>query len=213
MKLITKFKNWLSDAKIQNPVLMAYTIFYVWTWDVNCKHVKGDYVVFFLSFILQSQNPYDVWGLWPSPEITLEYYRKSLRVITGKRCTYIICPKVAQLMGWWPLAMLTAKPLVLPTPIIWWYLKNITSKRNAKVARPSPIPKMKKGPIKSFSRMGAFLETVSDFVLAKHFGACGNSFSIQNGGSPVSQSSIKLSYRTPPVIVIKIRHYIKKTSI
>ena len=116
MKLITKFKNWLSDAKIQNPVLMAYTIFYVWTWDVNCKHVKGDYVVFFLSFILQSQNPYDVWGLWPSPEITLEYYRKSLRVITGKRCTYIICPKVAQLMGWWPLAMLTAKPLFLATP-------------------------------------------------------------------------------------------------
>ena len=60
--------------------------------------------------------------------------------------------------------------------------------------------------------MGAFLEVVSDFDLAKHFGARGNSFFIQNGGSPVSQSSIKLSYRTSFVFVIKIRHY-KKTTI
>ena len=104
------------------------------------------------------------------------------------------------------------KAAISGNPIVWRYLKNITSNRNAKVARPSPIPKMKKGPIKSFSRMGAFLETVSDFVLAKHFGACGNSFSIQNGGSPVSQSSIKLSYRTSPVIFIK-RHYVKKAAL
>ena len=122
-------------------------------------------------------------------------------------------PTVARLMGWWLLARCGCKPLFLPIPIInWRYLKNITSKRNAKVARPSPIPKMKKGPIKSFSRMGAFLEVVSDFDLAKHFGARGNSFFIQNGGSPVSQSSIKLSYRTSSVFVIKIRHY-KKTTI
>ena len=70
-------------------------------------------------------------------------------------------------------------------------LKNIISIRNTKIARLRPTPKTKKGPVRSFNRIGTLREVV-DFVLAKHIGAGGKEFFCQSGGSPVSQSSIKL---------------------
>ena len=53
------------------------------------------------------------------------------------------------------------------------------------------MPKTKKGPVRSFNRMGTLLD-VLDFALAKHIGAGGIEFLVQSGGRPVSQSSIEL---------------------
>ena len=60
-----------------------------------------------------------------------------------------------------------------------------------KIARLRPMPKTKKGPVRSFNRMATLLD-VLDFALTKHIGAGGKAFFVQNGGRPVSQSSIKL---------------------
>ena len=53
------------------------------------------------------------------------------------------------------------------------------------------MPKTKKGPVRSFSRMGTFLYVLA-FALAKHMDAGGKEFLVQSGGRPVSQSSIEL---------------------
>ena len=53
------------------------------------------------------------------------------------------------------------------------------------------MPKTKKGPVRSFSRMGTFLDVLA-FALAKHMDAGGIEFLVQSGGRPVSQSSIEL---------------------
>ena len=53
------------------------------------------------------------------------------------------------------------------------------------------MPKTKKGPVRSFSRMGTFLDVLA-FALAKHMDAGGKEFLVQSGGRPVSQSSIEL---------------------
>ena len=70
-------------------------------------------------------------------------------------------------------------------------LKNIISIKNTKIARLRPMPKTKKGPVRSFSRMGTFLDVLA-FALAKHMDAGGKEFLVQSGGRPVSQSSIEL---------------------
>ena len=61
MKLVIKFFNGISDAKIQNPVRVTYIkIIYVGICDVNYKIVFGNYSVFFRLLGLRTQNPYDV---------------------------------------------------------------------------------------------------------------------------------------------------------
>ena len=67
-------------------------------------------------------------------------------------------------------------------------LKNIISIKNTKIATLRPMPKRRKGPVRSFNRMGTLFD-VLDFALAKHIGAGGKEFIVQSGGRPVSQSS------------------------
>ena len=55
------------------------------------------------------------------------------------------------------------------------------------------MPNTRKAPDSSFNPRGTFwVEINFGLVLAKHFGACGMIFFIQNKNSPLSQSSIKL---------------------
>ena len=66
MKLVIKFKNGLSGAKIQNPGPMAYINYLRWElWRYNCKNIVGDYVVFF-TFWSHWRKP-----LWPSPHFPI----------------------------------------------------------------------------------------------------------------------------------------------
>ena len=69
----------------------------------------------------------------------------------------------------------------------------IFSARKANVARPKPMPKMKKALVRSLSWIGTCWDKLlRGFDWAKHFRARGTSLFTQNGIWPLSQSNIKL---------------------